>query len=175
MAKTPAGRTQGVHQADGGFQTDKGVVSVWEERTITETLGGVPGTYTMAPVEIPAGATILDIIVIATALWNPGTAAKLIVGDTADPNGFYDDVDLKTGGELEVAEILNFHNITEHAVPGVYLVDATNLRNTYRATATEVTASVLTTGTLGTTGVTRILINYVCPVDLVQPATFVAT
>lgn len=175
MGKAIAGRTQGIHQADGGFQTNDGVALIAVERVISfddDDGAGAAGTYTMVPVTIPAGATIYDIRVQATALWNPGTSAVLIVGDTDDPNGFYDDVDLTSGGEILANETLNFDNITEHAVPGVYLVDATNLKNAYRATATEVTAVVTVVGTAATTGATRILVIYACPVDLVQTSTF---
>ena len=172
MAKGVAGRTQGVYQADGGFQTDSGVLSVWEERTLEEE--GAAGVYTMAPVNIPAGATILDIKVKGTVLWGAGTSAALIVGDTEDPNGFYDAVDLKAT-DLLADEEANFDNITEHGVPGVYLVAVTNLRNTYRAAATQVTAQVTTVGTTSSVGRTRVLVNYVVPVDLVKPHTYVAT
>ncbi len=182
MAKGIAGRTQGIHQADGGFQTDKGVVSVWEERVIgfgdLSAAGATPaaaGVYTMVPITIPAGATILDIRVTTEVLWNSGTTDVLLLGDTEDPNGFYDAVDLSTGGDLEVNEVLNFDNVTEHAVPGVYLVDATNLKNVYRAAATEVTAIITTVGTMATTGKTRILVNYAVPVDFVKTSTYVAT
>lgn len=177
MAKGIAGRTQGIHQADGGFQTDKGVAVITEERVLTfsdDSAAGAAGVFTMVPIDIPAGATILDIRVQGIALWNAGTTAVLLVGDTADPNGFYDAVDLTTGGDLEANEILNFHNITEHAVPGVYLVDLTNLRNAYRAAATQVTAIVTIVGTACTTGQTRILVTYACPVDFIKTSTFVA-
>lgn len=178
MAKGIAGRTQGIHQADGGFQTDKGVPLMCEERVISfgdDSGAGVAGVFTMVPITIPAGATIYDIRVEGMVLWNPGTTAVLLVGDTADPNGFYDAVDLKTGGDLEVGEVLNFDNVTEHAVPGVYLVDVTNLKNAYRATATELTAIVTLVGTAATTGQTRIMVLYACPVDFVKTSTFVAT
>lgn len=178
MAKTPAGRTQGTHQADGGFQTDKGVVIEAQERLISFGDGdaaGIAGTFTMVPIALPAGATILDIRVQAITLWNPGTTAVLLVGDEDDPDGYYKDVDLTSSGDLEANEILNFHNITEHAVPGVYLVDATNLRNAYRAAAKDITAIVTLVGTAATTGATRILVTYAVPVDFVKTSTYVAT
>ena len=172
MAKTPAGRTQGVHQADGGFQTDKGVVPVIEERVMSfddDSGAGVAGVFTMVPVAIPAGATILDIRVHGIDLWNAGTSAALIVGDTADPNGFYDAVNLKAT-DLLAEEELNFADSLEI---GVYLTG--QKRDAYRAAATNVTAEITLVGTAATTGKLRIIVIYANPVDFTKTSTYVAT
>ncbi len=176
MAKGITGRTQGIYQADGGFQTDTGVAVVAEERVMKfdDDGGGAAGVYTMVPINIPAGATILDIRVQAIALWNAGTSAALIVGDTEDPNGFYDAVDLKAT-DLLANQLANFANVTEHALPGVYLTAAANVKNAYRSAATKVTAEVTTVGTAPTTGETRFLVIYANPVDFVKTSTYVAT
>ena len=177
MAKTPAGRTQGVHQADGGFQTDKGVVPITEERVMSwddNSGAGVAGVFTMVPIAIPAGATIQDIRVQGIALWNAGTSAVLLVGDTADPNGFYDAVNLKAT-DLLANETLSFDTMDAHGKAGAYLVQATNLRNAYRAAATNITAIITLVGTAATTGETRILVTYTVPVDFVKTSTYVAT
>lgn len=52
------------------------------------------GTYS-GEIVLPAGATLIDIVVTAEALWTAATSASLIVGDATDPNGFYDAVNLK--------------------------------------------------------------------------------
>lgn len=171
MAKTPAARIQGTHQADGGYQTDEGVVPIVVERVISFDDGSAAaaGVYTMVPVAIPAGATILDIRVHGIDLWNAGTSAALIVGDTADPNGFYDAVNLKAT-DLLAEEELNFADSLEI---GVYLTG--QKRDAYRAAATNVTAEITTVGTMATTGETRIIVTYANPVDFTKTSTFVAT
>jgi len=63
------------------------------------------GTYT-GTVVIPAGATLIDVIVHADALWTAGTSATLIVGDTVDDDGIYTAVDLKAT-DLLAAESLS--------------------------------------------------------------------
>ncbi|KKN68667.1 hypothetical protein LCGC14_0448580 [marine sediment metagenome] len=171
MAKTPAGRTQGVHQADGGFQTDEGVIPVVQERVISfddDGAAGAAGVLTMVPVAIPAGATILDIRVHTIDLFNAGTSAALIVGDTEDPNGFYDAVDLKAT-DLVAEEELNFADSLEI---GVYLTG--QKRDAYRAAATNITATITLVGTAATTGELRIIVIYANPVDFVKTSTFVA-
>ncbi len=172
MAKTPANRTQGINQADGGFQTDEGAIPVVVERVISfddDSGAGIAGVFTMVPVPIPAGATILDIRVHGIALWNAGTSAALIVGDTADPNGFYDAVNLKAT-DLLAEEELNFADALEI---GVYLT--AQKRDAYRAAATNVTATVTLVGTAATTGETRIIVIYANPVDFTKTSTYVAT
>lgn len=172
MAKGIAGRTQGIHQADGGFQTDSGVAIIVEERVMSfddDSGAGIAGVFTMVPVAIPAGATILDIRVHAIDLWNAGTSAALIVGDTADPNGFYDAVDLKAT-DLLAEEELNFADSLEI---GVYLT--AQKRDAFRAAATNVTAEITLVGTAATTGKLRIIVIYANPVDFTKKSTYVAT
>lgn len=167
----PVTRIRGHYAADGGFRKGNGGAVISEEVTFAEE--GAAGVYT-GSIAIPAGATILDIIVQSTVLWAAGTSATMIVGDDDDPNGFYDAVDLKTGGDLEVSELLNFDNITEHAVPGVYLVDLTNLRNAYRATANNVIGEITTVGTTSSAGRTRMTVIYSLPF-VVPAAAYVAS
>jgi len=177
MAKGIAGRTQGIHQADGGFQTNVGVVAITEERVLKfddDGGGGIAGVFTMVPIDIPAGATIQDIRVQAIALWNAGTSAVLLLGDTEDPNGFYDNVNLKAT-DLLANQILSFETMDAHGIAGAYLTQAANLRNTYRSAATKVTAIVTLVGTAATTGELRVLVTYVVPIDFVKTSTYVAT
>lgn len=76
---------------------------------------------------IPAGATLVDIIVDAGALWTGGTAA-LTVGDTASANGYFVSTDLKAT-DLLVGEQLRASNSTLWGGKnGAYLVSATGQR-----------------------------------------------
>src|SRR3990170_2746825 len=91
-AAHPSGRSKGAQAADGGFISKNGIATICEEVTIAETTGA--GTYS-GSVDIPAGATILDVKIRNTAAWTATTSATLIAGDTEDPNGFYDAINLK--------------------------------------------------------------------------------
>lgn len=120
------------------------------ELTFTETSGA--GTYT-GSVELPAGATIHDIIVVAVALWDNAGAVSLEVGDT-DPDGFYTAVDLKAV-DLLAAESLSFAKAG--GVEGAYIT-ATHVTNRYSAAARTITATVTTAGAGGTAGRTRVIV-----------------
>jgi hypothetical protein len=77
VACTPA------NAAAGGIQT--------KEITIAEAgAGALVGT-----VVIPAGATVLDVIVRNTVLWTNGTSASLVIGDNDDADGYVEATDLK--------------------------------------------------------------------------------
>jgi len=161
---SPAGRTQGIHAADGGFQAKDGAIAQWYERTFVQTSGA--GTYT-ATVPVPAGATILDIRVKGIAVWN-GTSASLEVGDDDDPDGFFTAVDL-AATDLLLNEELSFDGNMGTAEVGLYLVAASGLRNTYRATAKTITISVVQVGT-GTLGRTRVLVCILNPSNVTKAA-----
>lgn len=76
---------------------------------------------------IPAGATLVDIIVDAGALWTGGTAS-LTVGDTASANGYFTATNLKAT-DLLVGEQLRASNASLWGgVNGSYLVSATGRR-----------------------------------------------
>lgn len=153
---------------------DKSSLVISEEITLTEADGSAAGVYT-GDVAVPAGATLLDVIIHAVALWDAGTSATLIAGDVADPNGFFAAVDLlatnllageaisftHTGG-LEGADLDGGETAGDHT------------RRRFLATARVVTAEVTTVGTVGTLGVTRMTVVYSLPKTPVA-ATFVAT
>src|SRR5688500_18375064 len=52
------------------------------------------GTYT-GTISLPAGSRIIDIGCDGIALWDAATSASLIVGDAADPDGFFAATDVK--------------------------------------------------------------------------------
>jgi hypothetical protein len=149
----PITRIKGHYAADGGFRKGKGAAVIVEEALFTATDITVAGSLS-ASIAIPAGATILDILVRSTELWNSGTSDTLIVGDDDDPDGFYTGVDLQSGGELLVGEILTFDTGATAAVEntGAYLNHAGAGRDTYRATANNVIGKITSVGTIPTTG-----------------------
>lgn len=61
-------------------------------------------TYT-ANFTLPANAILLDIVVVAEALWTAATSAALIVGDANDDDGYFTSTDLKAT-DLLVGESL---------------------------------------------------------------------
>lgn len=130
---------------------------VSEEVTFTETTGA--GVYT-GSVFVPAGATLIDIQVQSTTLWNTTTSATMIVGDGADPNGFYDAIDLKAT-DLLVDEVIRFGSTG--GKEGAYIVVATGELNSYSATARTITGSITTVGAAGSAGRTRMLVIYALP------------
>jgi len=119
------------------------------------------GTYT-GSVTLPAGATLINVIVHAVALWTAGTSAALIVGDVADPNGFFDAVNLKAT-DLLAGESIDFAH-----TGGVEGADvdapaaAVAVRRRYLAGARVVTGEVTSVGA-GTAGRTRITVLYSMP------------
>lgn len=129
------------------------------------------GVYT-GSVNLPAGATILDVIVHAVALWTAGTSAALIVGDAADPNGFFDAVNLKAT-DLLAGESISFAQTGgEEGADLDSPAAGAEVRRRYLATARVVTGEVTSVGA-GTAGRTRITVVYSLPCTITT-ATFVA-
>lgn len=127
--------------------------------TVTFTEDG-DTTYT-GTVNIPAGATLVDIIVDAVALWDDGTSAVLKVGDETDDDGFFTGVDLKAT-DLLAEQSINFDRAG--GVEGAYLAGtATHWTDRYRAAARTVTGVVTTGGQDGSAGSTRMLVIYALP------------
>jgi hypothetical protein len=116
------------------------------------------GTYT-GSVVVPAGATILDIVLTSSAVWNAFTSATMQVGDAAQPAGWYTGINLKTGGELELGEQISFNQ--PNGKNGIYLNNAIGLRQGYSATARTISGVVTTSGATGNLGRTRMLVEYV--------------
>lgn len=133
-----------------------GAVAV-KEVQFTETAGA--GVYTGAVV-VPAGATILDIIVNAIALWNPATSAIMKVGDT-DDDGFYIGVDLKAT-DLLAGESISFALAGGKA--GAYIANS-QVSPRYSAVARTINGIVTVVGGSGSTGRTRMSVIYALPVS----------
>ena len=143
----------------GGWQAVGGIVAA--EVALTETTGA--GTYT-GDIEIPAGAEILDIVVIGDALWTATTSATLEVGDwttggvALDADGFYTAVNLKAT-DLLAGESLSFAQSGGKA--GAYNTGTnTHWTNRRSASARLLRSRVVTVGAAGNAGRTRVVVQY---------------
>ena len=125
--------------------------------------GGAAGVYSISCV-IPAGSYIQDVQVHADTLWDSGTSATLIVGDSDDPNGFYAAVNAKATN-LVANEVLSFGH--DGGLLGAYITDDDGVMNQYSSSARTVSAEMTTVGTASTAGVTRIVVLWVKPTDSV--------
>ena len=125
--------------------------------------GGAAGVYSISCV-IPAGSYIQDVQVHADTLWDSGTSATLIVGDSDDPNGFYAAVNAKATN-LVANEVLSFGH--DGGLLGAYITDDDGVMTQYSSSARTVSAEMTTVGTAATAGVTRIVVLWVKPTDSV--------
>lgn len=134
-----------------GLARQGGVIGV--ERTFTETAGA--GVYT-GSVALPAGATLVDIIINGVALWDNAGAVTLKVGDVADDDGYYTAVNLKAT-DLLAGESLSFALAGGKA--GAYIANS-QVSPRYSATARTISGVVTTASTGGSAGRTRMLVLY---------------
>lgn len=137
-------------------KTDGVTGSLVEAHEVTFTEDG-EGVYT-GSVSVPAGATIIDIIVNAVALWAAGTSAAMIVGDGTDPNGYYDAINLKAT-DLLAGESISFALAGGKA--GAYIANS-QVSPRYSSSARTITGEVTSTGA-GTTGRTRMIVIFALP------------
>lgn len=171
-----------VFSLDGN--TAGGVRAVTVKFDVTDGHDAAVGTST-GTVEIPAGATILDIQVQTTVLWNAGTSTTMIVGDDDDPDGWFTGVNLQAT-DLLVGEVLTAFGTGGDTTAwggknGAYLTAAGRRGRTtagvdsgnYLGAATEVIGSVTTVGTVPTTGTTYMTVFYVVPTQ--TAASYAAT
>src|SRR5215217_5079128 len=126
------------------------------ERSFTETTGA--GVYT-ATVDVPAGATLLDIVVNGVALWTATTSATLKVGDATDDDGFYTAVNLKAT-DLLAGESISLESAGGKA--GAYIANS-QVSPRYSASARAIKGIVTTVGAAGSAGRTRMVVTYVAP------------
>ena len=125
--------------------------------------GGAAGVYTASCI-VPAGSYIQDIQVHTDTLWNAGTSATLIVGDSDDDNGFFAGVNAKAT-DLVANEVLSFYHLGGKG--GAYLTDDNGVMTQYSSSARTITAKMTTVGDASTAGVTRIIVIWVKPTDSV--------
>lgn len=124
------------------------------EVTYTETAGS--GTYT-GSVAIPAGATLIDIIVNGVALWTNAGACTLKVGDVTDDDGYYTAVDLKAT-DLLAGESISFSLAGGKA--GAYIANS-QVSPRYSASARTISGIVTTASTGGGAGRTRMVVIWI--------------
>lgn len=118
-------------------------------------------TVYSASVPIPAGATIHDIKVRSTVLWDDGTSASLTVGDESDADGYFTAVDLKAT-DLLVGEEINF--VQTGGCEGAYLDTTTGERSAmYKASGGRVVAAIAAAGGDGSAGRSRMTVVYSSP------------
>ena len=142
------------------------------ETLFTQIAGNKTHTATFA---IPAGATILDIWVTNTVVWNSGTSATLIVG-FVDDDCFFTAVDLKTVPAAGKSMNLAFPGASNGgaSVPeidggaGNTQLGATN-GLFYNAAAASLIAKVTDVNAAGTNGRTRVTVLYALPSSIVAP------
>lgn len=123
---------------------------------VTFTEAGA-GTYT-GSVDIPAGATILDIIVNGVVLWAAATSAAMDVGDVTDPNGYFAGIDLKAT-DLLAGESISFALAGGKA--GAYIANS-QVSPRYSGSARVVSGIIVSQGA-GTAGRTRMTVVYSLP------------
>lgn len=152
------------------LDSDRNITNVRMKRVIFQAEGAA-GVYT-GSVVVPAGATLVDIVVQNVALWTAGTAAAMIVGDATDPNGFYDAVDLKAT-DLLAGQTVRFAD--QGGVAGAYLI-STHQLGLYSAAARTITGEITTTGTASSVGTTIMDVYWADPVpDNISNATYAAS
>lgn len=151
------GFTRGLARDSAGRLLVRVNAPIAVERTFTETTGA--GTYT-ATVPLPAGATLLDVIVNGVALWDATTSAVLIVGDATDPDGYYTAVNLKAI-DLLAGESISFELAGGKA--GAYIANS-QVSPRYAAAARSVVGVVTTVGAAGSAGRTRMTVVYSAPI-----------
>lgn len=117
------------------------------------------GTYT-GSVTVPAGATLLDVIVDGVALWAAESSAVLNVGDATDSDGIYANVNVKAT-DLLAGESLSFAQ--SGGKGGAYLTGTgTHWSSRYSGSARTISGVITSVGE-GTTGRTRMTVVYALP------------
>lgn len=135
-----------------------------QEVTIAETTAA--GVYT-GSVVLPAGATLIDIIINGVALWTAATSATGKVGDGTDDDGYYTGVDLKAT-DLLAGESISFALAGGKA--GAYIANS-QVSPRYSAAARTIAIVVTTVGSTGAAGRTRMVVVFAAPLSRAVAAT----
>jgi hypothetical protein len=140
-----------------------GTPLVSQEITFTEvaTLAAA-GTYT-GTVTLPAGSTLVDIIISGVAVWNDGTSASMEIGNEDDPDGYFTAVNLVAAQDLLAGESINFDKQGATGGADATAGTSTHIMDRYSAAAMVITATVAVGAGLGTTGRTRVTVLYSLP------------
>lgn len=154
---TVVGTTDTQTLTNKSLTAPKGVVC-GVEVTFTETAGA--GTYT-GSVSVPAGATLVNIIVQAVAVWDNTGAVTMKVGDT-DDDGFYVGINLKAT-DLTIGQTISFAK-TGGKEGAYFSGTATHIDGLYSASARTISGIITTASTGGSAGRTRMTVLYHLPV-----------
>lgn len=147
-----------INSVEADVDTLQGQAVVAKEVTFTETAGA--GTYT-GSVTIPAGATVVNVIVHQAALWTAATSAAMEVGDATDPDGYFTAIDLKAT-DLLAGESVDFSK--GGGKEGAYLAGGgTHWTSRYYSAGGVVSGIVTTVGATGNAGRTRMTVLYTTP------------
>jgi hypothetical protein len=117
-------------------------------------------TYT-ATVQVPAFATVLDVIVRNTVVWTNGTSASLTVGDDDDADGYITATDVKSAPAADTNGAAAGYStrLSLGAGAGAYKGGG----GKYCAAAKTITATITTGAGAQTAGRTRVLVEYAIP------------
>lgn len=132
--------------------------------------GGAAGVYTVSVAQ-PAGSILLDVILHAIALWNAGTSATGIVGDTTDPNGFFAAIDMKAT-DLLAGEAISVALAGGKAGADIAL---SQFNRRYSAAGRDITLEITTVGTAATTGETLLDVFWLWPSRVETTGAFTAS
>jgi len=138
-----------------GWNPSSGIVA--EQILFTESTAS-GSTYT-GSVSVPAGASILDIIVDGIALWGAGTTASMNVGDGSNASGFFSGINLKAT-DLLAGESISIDQAGGKV--GSYVANS-QVSPRYSASARTISGVITTSGTAASTGRTRMTVIYVLP------------
>lgn len=150
-------------QVDGelsfGGNILRGIVHT-AEVTFTETTGA--GVFT-GSVNVPAGATLLEVAVHATAVWNSQTSATGKVGDVADDDGIFTGIDM-IATDLTIGQSISAAGGTgtSGGKEGADII-ATHWNRRYLATARVISLIITKVGSSGTLGRTRLTVTWSLP------------
>lgn len=166
MSGTTAQRPTNAEVGQPYFDTDLGCWLVYDgaawtmagnmfakEVTFAETAGA--GSYT-GSVTVPAGATILDIIVNGVALWSASSSVSMYVGDAADADGYFTGINLKAT-DLLAGESIAFESAGGKA--GAYIANS-QVSPRYSASARVITGLIVAPSVNDALGRTRMTVVY---------------
>jgi hypothetical protein len=123
------------------------------EVTFTETSGA--GTYT-GSVPVPAGSSLVDILVNGVALWDNAGTITMTVGDAGNASGYYAAINLKAT-DLLAGESISFAMAGGKA--GAYIANS-QVSPRYSASARTISGVITTSSTGGSAGRTRMTVLY---------------
>ena len=170
--KTITGASSSGGTATGQTLVTPAGVVVAQEALFTQVTGNKTHTATFT---IPAGATILNVIVTNSVVWNSGTSATLKVG-LVDDDCFFTGARLDSG-VLAAGTAIDFTWTGAYGGASIPAIDGGGANDVlgatngflYNATAQSLTAIVTDVNVSGTNGRTRVTVLYSLPPSVISP------